>query len=583
MKKIISIFTITCLLLATFVPFVSADSSNDVEIITVTYTSEGDEFVLTVKGVASADINVSLIVKNQNSVIRALEQARAENDGTFTYDVGVEITEDKGLVTDPDQPIIYTVYARDYKNVSDEYEIPLYSNEVKQRIVDKFNAADTEEEMIKCISDYNEVFGFSMTYYTGNESVVANNMIAAKNAEKLTLSNISKSFDKAVAVSYLFVSDASADRTEIIEYPLYSTLLEFDKGFGDAASLYPVYKEMDSDQKQKVNEIAFAEDNKKFDFAELKEEFFMAITSERFADYADDYTVIHNFLKKHNDWFELKNLEELGNSEVSKIITGILENEIPDNKADFVKLYDRYYEEETGDDEPIKKPVTDGSGGGSGGGGGGIISSGKTEIGYEPQPETTEPTVTPEQAVAFNDLAGYEWASEAILYLAGNGIVNGKGNGEFAPADNITREEFAKILVLAYGLYDESAECDFTDVPKDRWSYKYIAGLYKYGTVQGYPDGSFGVNNLITREEMAVMLYRILLNNLEIDHEVAMENSFNDMADISEYAVNSVLMLGANGVISGDETGNFNPKKGATRAEACQMIYNSVAEEGGNK
>lgn len=580
MKKIISIFTITCLLLATFVPFVSA-ASDSVEIITVTYTSQDDEFILSVKGVTTPNMNVSLIVKNQNFQMRALEQTKAGSDGTFVYDIGVEITADKGLVTDPSQPLVYTLYARNYKNVSDEYEIPLYSNEAKQRIVDDFfNAADTEEAMIDCIDKYNDVFGFSMTYYTGNESTIASNMIAAKNAEKLTLSNISQSFDKAVTVSSLFVSDASADRTEIIEHSLYGELLDFKNGFDGMDSLYPVYKEMSDSEKQKVNAIAFAEANKKFDFAELKEEFFMAITAERFADYSDDYTVIYEFLRQYNGWFEFNKLENLTNSEVSKIITGILENEIPDNKADFVKLYNKYYEEETGDDEPVKNPVTDGSGGSSGGG---AISSGMGEIGYEPQPEVTQPTIVPDQTVSFKDLADHEWASEAIRYLAGKGVVNGKGNGEFAPADNITREEFAKILVLAYGLYDENTECDFSDTDKDRWSYKYIASLYKYGTVQGYPDGSFGVNNLISREEMAVMLYRILLNKSEIDHDIVTDKGFNDMESISEYALNSVLMLSANGVISGDETGNFNPKKGATRAEVCQMIYNSVASEGGNQ
>ena len=586
MKKIISIFTITCLLLATFVPFVSA-ASNDVEIISVTYNSTDDEFVLTVKGKTASAMNVSLIVKNQNGVLRAIEQTKTDVDGTFVYDIGVVITEDKGLVTDPEQPLVYTLYARtrNYKNEPDGYDVPLYSNEAKQIYCNRFNNADTdtEETMINCIETYNEVFGFGMAYYDAKKSEIEKNMIAAKTEEIFTISNILERFDKSVALAYLFDPDTSVDRTEIIEYPSYSALLQFNTGFDDADSLYPVYKSMSSTEKQNVNAIVFAESNKKFDFTELKEEFFMAITAERFADYADDYTVIYEFLKKYNGWFELDNFEDLDDSEASKIISAILEEKIPDNKADFVKLYNKHYVDILGDDKPIKKPVTDGSGGGSGGGGGGSTSSGMGTVGYEPQPEVIQPTVTPQQTASFNDLAGYGWASDAITYLAGKGIVNGKGNNEFAPADNITREEFAKILVLAYDLYDEGAECDFIDAEKDRWSYKYIASLHKYGTVQGYPDGSFGVNNLISREEMAVMLYRILLNKLEIDPKITMDKTFNDMDNISEYAVNSVLMLGANGVISGDESGNFNPKKGATRAEVCRMIYNSVAGEGGNK
>ena len=182
MKKIISIFTVTCMLIAMFVPFVSAASDN-VEIITVTYTSTGDEFILTVKGVTTPKKNVSLTVKNVNSEIRALEQVRAGDDGSFVYEIGVEITEDKGLVADPALPIVYTLYARNYRNATDSYVVPLYSNEAKQRIVDKFNDATTTETMTDCIDSYNETFGFNMAYYQGNEDAIANNLIAARNSQ----------------------------------------------------------------------------------------------------------------------------------------------------------------------------------------------------------------------------------------------------------------------------------------------------------------------------------------------------------------------------------------------------------------
>ena len=283
MKKIISIFTVTCMLIAMFVPFVSA-ASDSVEIITVTYTSTGDEFILTVKGVTTPKKNVSLTVKNVNSEIRALEQVRAGDDGSFVYEIGVEITEDKGLVADPALPIVYTLHARNYNNATDSYVVPLYSNEAKQKIVDKFNDATTTEKMTDCIDNYNEIFGFNMAYYQGNEDAIANNLIAAKKAEKLTLDNISKSFDKAVVVTKLFVSDAGADRTEIIEHTVYGTMLEFNIGFDGADSLYPEYKVMTDAEKKAVNSVVFAEDNKKFDFVELKEEFFMAVTGKKFTD-----------------------------------------------------------------------------------------------------------------------------------------------------------------------------------------------------------------------------------------------------------------------------------------------------------
>lgn len=577
MKKLISIFTIVCLMIVTFVPCVSA-ASDDVEIITVTYTSAGDEFVLTVKGTTAPGRNVTLLVKNQNSQLRAMEQTRAGSDGTFVYDIGVEITADKGLVSDPSLPLVYTVYARDYKNKSATYNVPLYSQEAKQRIVDKFNDASTTSVMTECIDSYGEIFGFNMAYYAGNEEAIAANMIEAKKAERFTLSNIATSFDKAVTVTMLFVEDLNADRISVIEHPLYGELLNFDEGFDGADSLYPVYKEMTASEKLKVNSIVFAQDNKEFDFTELKEEFFMAITAERFADYKEDYTVIYDFLKLYNGWFKLEGLESLKNTEISKILSGIIGVGIADNKEDFVEVYNKYHKEATKDDGPVQKPAA----GGGGGGGGGSITPAMGDMGFEPSKEAPQTGAVTVTETAFKDLAGYEWAKDAVTYLAEKGIVNGRDAGVFAPADNITREEFAKILVLAYGLYDSSAECEFTDVASDRWSYRYVASLYKYGTVQGYPDGSFGATSLVSREDMAVMLYRILLAKLSIDANASEGKNFNDADSISEYAVNSVVMLSANGYISGDDAGNFNPKKVAARAEACQMIYNTVIKKGGN-
>ena len=583
MKKIISIFTILCMLLVTFVPFVSASSDN-VNIISVTYTANGDEFVLDVKGTSAENTNVSLVVKNQNSVIRAIEQTKTDNDGNFEYQIGIEITADKGLQQTPDQPLEYTIYARNYKGMSKDFNVKLYSNEAKQSIVDDFfNKADVDA-MLEYIDSYNEIFGFSMTYYDAMRDAIASNMVALKDVEPFTLANIAQSFDKAVAVSYLFVEDAGADRTSFIEYPLYSSLLGFDKGFGDADSLYPVYKAMTDDEKKVVNKIVFAAENKKFDFVELKEEFFMAIVAERFADYSDDFTTVAQFIGNYNKWFGLEDFENLTDLELSSILSDLSNEKIPDNKADFAKLYKKYYDE-VKDAEDVKKPVTNGGGGGAGGGAGGSISTGIGEMGYEPSKEEpkTEAEPEPEKSVTFKDLEGYAWASDAINYLAKNNVVNGKADGVFAPADNITREEFAKIVVLAFDLYGENAKCNFSDVEDDRWSYQYIATLHKYGVVQGYPNGTFGVKNLITREDMAVMLYRVLLVKLSIDVNDNNGKTFKDMTSIADYALNSVRMLSAKGVISGDDQGNFNPKKGATRAETCQMIYNCVAKEGGNK
>ncbi|UKI36628.1 MAG: S-layer homology domain-containing protein [Clostridiales bacterium] len=87
---------------------------------------------------------------------------------------------------------------------------------------------------------------------------------------------------------------------------------------------------------------------------------------------------------------------------------------------------------------------------------------------------------SPSKKGSFNDLPSTHWAYEVIEGLKAKGIVSGDEKGNFNPENSITREEFAKILVCAFGLYDENAECSFADA-SGHWSYKYVASLYKNG------------------------------------------------------------------------------------------------------
>ena len=84
----------------------------------------------------------------------------------------------------------------------------------------------------------------------------------------------------------------------------------------------------------------------------------------------------------------------------------------------------------------------------------------------------------------------------------------------------------------------------------------------------------FGTGEFITRQDMAVMLYRAAA---AADVEILVvdaEKTVNDSADISGYAADAVAELVKAGIINGDQNRNFNPKNNATRAQAAVMIYN---------
>jgi len=111
------------------------------------------------------------------------------------------------------------------------------------------------------------------------------------------------------------------------------------------------------------------------------------------------------------------------------------------------------------------------------------------------------------------------------------------------------------------------AEIGFSDVAKDAWYYPYIKAAVSKGIILGKEDGSFGVGEKVTRQDMAVMLCRaLMLENENTDYV------FADDDNISEYAKTAVYAMKAKNVISGFEDGTFKPLDSATRAQAAVMI-----------
>jgi len=178
--------------------------------------------------------------------------------------------------------------------------------------------------------------------------------------------------------------------------------------------------------------------------------------------------------------------------------------------------------------------------------------------------------------VTFSDISSVPWAKEAIEYLAARGVISGSGDGTFRPNDNVTRAEFIKMLMMALELEDEEAVCTFSDVKKGAWYYRPIATAEKLGIVKGKGDGTFGVNDEILRQDMAVMIYRIAqLLGIDLGDDISVE-PFKDEAEISGYAKEAVAAMQRAGIIKGTGDGSFAPKNTATRAEAAVIIYRLI-------
>ena len=211
-----------------------------------------------------------------------------------------------------------------------------------------------------------------------------------------------------------------------------------------------------------------------------------------------------------------------------------------------------------------------GYGGGSYGGGsygGGI--GGTTINDSQPVPTQTDEA----DIVEFNDLEGYEWAKESIESLAAKGIVNGVGDNKFEPERSVSREEFLAMLLRAYGIGpDITAGVPFEDVELGEWYAGYVAAAVKNGVTNGISDTLFGIGMEVTREDAAVLAYRLALTNGRTfaDNKGA---DFADDSQISDYAADAVYAMKNSGIINGKENNEFCPKQSCTRAEAAKIIY----------
>lgn len=185
----------------------------------------------------------------------------------------------------------------------------------------------------------------------------------------------------------------------------------------------------------------------------------------------------------------------------------------------------------------------------------------------DPTDPTTPVDPTPAPIGGFTDIADVEWAQEAIVALAEAGIISGDGNGNFNPSANVTRAQFTKMIVGALGL-EAAGTTTFEDCPADAWYTPYVAAAVNAGIVNGVSDTWFDAEAQITREDICTIIGRALGAETP-----AIELTFSDAAEISDYALDYVKLLVDLKIVNGYEDGTFGPKKNATRAEAAKMIY----------
>ncbi|MEB9345413.1 S-layer homology domain-containing protein [Bacillus cereus] len=173
-------------------------------------------------------------------------------------------------------------------------------------------------------------------------------------------------------------------------------------------------------------------------------------------------------------------------------------------------------------------------------------------------------------SLKFNDVPANHWSTKAIYDLTNRKVVQGYGNNIFGFGDNVTRGQVARMIYMYVKPADANASFKnpFTDI-KGHLFEKEILALAKAGLVNGFGDGKYGPDDILTREQMA----QVLTNAFKF--KATKTTSFTDI-DKNSWALKAISALEENGVTIGTGGNMYSPYTHVTREQYSQFLYNSI-------
>jgi hypothetical protein len=178
----------------------------------------------------------------------------------------------------------------------------------------------------------------------------------------------------------------------------------------------------------------------------------------------------------------------------------------------------------------------------------------------------------------FKDINGH-WAEKIIKEAAELNIVGGYPDGSYLPDNLIKREEFFKLLTNILTVVPDTSGTvvKFTDVDMDEWYMPTIRIAVAGGITSGYGDGTFGIGQMISRQEAAKVAGSVISKDVKRDALGA--ESAVDKEAIADWAFDYVDLMFKKGYMKGDTEGNFRPTMALTRAEAATILLNIKKSE----
>ena len=437
----------------------------------------------------------SLVVGNYDRKIPDLESGVVENlDGTV--DIASEITGDiiSVIVTDKDDAVVYADQIENTAlttidmagNTSEEYTVTITNNNGDAKeytlayinaeeftsengvasVVDDAKELDAEEgsaKITETIEDNYKLFGISEELFLNADTEQVGDILYNKlKDENLSIEEMGWK-DTAVIVNKIFLiaSVANGKTENVFDYTTELNLNE-DENWDWYNKEYVTEKV----QKDITKRLCGKYETEADFYEKLEEAYVLAVVKD--SDGEDNARAVLNHFYKEIG------IDKNGKDKTYRKLMGKDFDSYDELKDEFFELEN---EKETS--------------GGSGGSGGSKKSSTTSYPVNMVEQNSTEPI----RYEIFNDLEGYDWAKQAIVYLAEKRIVTGKTEEKFSPADFVTREEFAAMLVRAIANNAEAKDISFTDVTNGAWYDEYLKKAVGAGIIKGYDDGSFGVGD----------------------------------------------------------------------------------------
>ncbi|MFP3391162.1 S-layer homology domain-containing protein [Brevibacillus sp. SIMBA_040] len=186
---------------------------------------------------------------------------------------------------------------------------------------------------------------------------------------------------------------------------------------------------------------------------------------------------------------------------------------------------------------------------------------------------------------SFSDVPRNHWAYKEITEMAEKGIIKGYDNRTFRPNNEVTRAEFAKIMIAAadVDIDKRSVSQTFKDVAKSHWAFYYVEYAKPYLT--GYKSGStytYKPDNSAVREDIAVALVRLLGYDKKYKADMNQLKKFRDSDDISP-ALRSYIAIAIQTDLMKGNNNYFRPQDPITRAEAASLLYRALINRDGDE